>query len=188
MRRVDALVGRAPTGSRRRSAPWSASSPGLLGARPDELADRVSSLVGQLKEAEKELAALRQAPLLAQAGTLAAGAQTVGETRVVTHDAGEVASGDDLRTLALDVRWRLGEPAPSVVAVGGASKGRPVVVVATNAAAREHGVRAGALVGPPRPCSAAAAAARTTWRRAAARTPPAREALAGRRRGGARLT
>ena len=37
-------------------------------------------------------------------------------------------------------------PAPAVVAVGGTSKGRPVVVVATNAAARERGVRAGALV------------------------------------------
>jgi alanyl-tRNA synthetase len=32
------------------------------------------------------------------------------------------------------------------VAVGGVAKGRPVVVVATNAAARERGVRAGSLV------------------------------------------
>jgi alanyl-tRNA synthetase len=46
----------------------------------------------------------------------------------------------------LDVRSRLGESAPAVVAIGGVSKGRPVVVVATNAAARGRGVRAGALV------------------------------------------
>ena len=69
----------------------------------------------------------------------------MGETRVVTHDAGEVG-GDELRTLVLDVRSRLGEASPAVVAIGGVSKGRPVVVVATNAAARERGVRAGALV------------------------------------------
>jgi alanyl-tRNA synthetase len=44
------------------------------------------------------------------------------------------------------VRSRLGESEPSVVAIAGAAKGRPVVVVATNAAARAAGVRAGALV------------------------------------------
>jgi alanyl-tRNA synthetase len=63
----------------------------------------------------------------------------------VTHDAGDV-SADDVRALVLDLRNRLGESAPAVVAVGGTSNGRPVVVVATNAAARAAGVRAGALV------------------------------------------
>jgi len=61
------------------------------------------------------------------------------------HDAGEVA-GDDLRTLALDVRGRLGDARPAVVAVAGTSNGRPSVVVATNAGARDLGLRAGLLV------------------------------------------
>lgn len=145
VRRVDALVGAGAYGYQAKERALVGQLSGLLGARPDELSERVSGLLTKLKESEKELATLRQATLLAQAGTLAAGAQTVGETRVVTHDAGEVG-GDELRTLVLDVRARLGESAPAVVAIGGVSKGRPVVVVATNAAAREHGVRAGALV------------------------------------------
>jgi alanyl-tRNA synthetase len=145
VRRVDALVGAGAYGYQAKERALVGQLWGLLGARPDELSERVSSLLAKLKDSEKELAALRQATLLAQAGALASGAATVGETRVVTHDAGEVG-GDEIRTLVLDVRARLGESTPAVVAVGGVSKGRPVVVVATNAAARDRGVRAGALV------------------------------------------
>ncbi|WP_129338907.1 alanine--tRNA ligase [Cellulomonas endophytica] len=147
VRRVDALVGAGAYGYQAKERALVGQLSGLLGARPDDLADRVSSLVTRLRDAEKELGALRQAQVLAQAGGLAAGARTLGGgLRVVTHDAGEVAGADDLRTLALDVRARLGDSAGAVVAVGGVAKGRPVVVVATNAAARTAGARAGALV------------------------------------------
>ncbi|RHA40525.1 alanine--tRNA ligase [Cellulomonas rhizosphaerae] len=145
VRRVDALVGAGAYGYQAKERALVGQISGLLGARPDELAERVSSLLTRLKESEKELGALRQAQILAGAGTLASGAQLVGSTRVVTADLGEV-SGDDIRTLVLDVRSRLGESEPAVVAIAGAAKGRPVVVVATNAAARAAGVRAGALV------------------------------------------
>ncbi|HEX8498004.1 MAG TPA: DHHA1 domain-containing protein, partial [Actinomycetales bacterium] len=61
------------------------------------------------------------------------------------HDAGQVG-GDDLRTLVLDVRGRLGAAEPSVVAMTAVAKGRPVVVIATNDEARRWGVKAGELV------------------------------------------
>ena len=47
--------------------------------------------------------------------------------------------------LVLDVRSRFGEE-PVVVALTAVAKGRPLVVVATNDAARTRGVSAGALV------------------------------------------
>ncbi|ADG74715.1 alanyl-tRNA synthetase [Cellulomonas flavigena DSM 20109] len=146
VRRVDALVGDSAYGYQAKERALVSQLSGLLGARPDELGERVSSLLTRVRESEKELAALRQAQVLAAASGLAAGAQQVGTALVVAHDAGEVAAADDLRTLALDVRGRLGESSPVVVAVGGVAKGRPVVVVVTNAAAREAGHRAGALV------------------------------------------
>ncbi len=146
VRRVDALVGDGAYAQHARERALVGQLTSLVGARPDELTDRVSSLMTRLKESEKELANLRQGQLLATAGTLAANAATLDGTRVVAHDAGEVASADDLRTLALDVRARLGDAAPSVVAVAGASKGRPAVVVATNGPARDAGLKAGALV------------------------------------------
>ncbi|MCF4121837.1 alanine--tRNA ligase [Antribacter sp. KLBMP9083] len=145
VRRVDALVGDGAYGFQAKEHALVGQLQGLLNARPDELFDRVGSLVSRLRESEKELAALRQGQLLAAAGTLAANAPRVADVRVVTHDAGEVASADDLRALVLDVRGRLGEAEPVVVAVGGVSGGRPVVVVATNATARERGFKAGDL-------------------------------------------
>ncbi|MGV8977540.1 MAG: alanine--tRNA ligase [Cellulomonas sp.] len=146
VRRVDALVGDGAYGFQAKEHALVGQLSGLLGARPDELSDRVSALVTRLKDSEKELAALRQAQALAGAGALALGAVAAGGITTVTHDAGDIGSADDLRTVVLDVRARLGESDPVVVAIGGVHKGRPLVVIATNAAARERGVRAGALV------------------------------------------
>jgi len=146
VRRIDALVGAGAYGFQAKEHALVGQLSGLLGSRPDELGDRVSSLLTRLKESEKELAALRQAQVLAGAASLVASATDVDGVRVVAHDAGEVGSTDDLRTLVLDVRARLGDSTPTVVAVGGVNKDRPVVVVATNAPARERGIRAGVLV------------------------------------------
>ncbi|WP_127127721.1 alanine--tRNA ligase [Georgenia sp. SYP-B2076] len=146
VRRVDALVGAGAYGYQAKEHALVSQVTHLVGGRAEELPERIDSIMTKLKAAEKELAALRQAQLLAGAGKVVDAATQVGPSLVVTHDAGEVSSADDLRTLALDVRARLGEAAPSVVAVGGVAKERPVVVVATNAGAREAGVRAGALV------------------------------------------
>jgi alanyl-tRNA synthetase len=146
VRRVDALVGDGAYGFQAKEHALVGQLTGMLNVRTEELPDRIGGLMSRLKEAEKELAAVRQGQLLAAAGQLAASAEVVGDARVVTHDAGAVASADDLRALALDVRGRLGESAPTVVAVAGVSKDRPLVVVVTNAAARERGLKAGAFV------------------------------------------
>jgi alanyl-tRNA synthetase len=69
----------------------------------------------------------------------------VGGYRVASASLGDIASADDIRTLALSVRERLGSEA-AVVAFGGIVGGRPIVVVATNEAARQSGAKAGALV------------------------------------------
>ena len=143
-RRVEALVGIEAFHHLARERALVSALTETLKTRPEDLPERVAGLVTRLREAEKELASLRQGRLLAAAGSLAAGAVAVDGTRLVVHDAGEVASADDLRTLVLDVRGRLGEE-PAVVAMAGVAKERPLVLVATNAAARERGLRAGAL-------------------------------------------
>ena len=110
-----------------------------------ELPERLAATLEKLKETERQLAGLRQQQLQAQAGQLAQDAQTVGSVRAVLHDAGEIASADALRTLALDLRARLGSDA-AVAAVAGVANGRPLVVVAVNDAARDAGLAAGQLV------------------------------------------
>lgn len=110
-----------------------------------QLPDRVAATLAKLKSAEKELERLRREQLAASAAALVGNAVDVDGVRVLAHDAGTGSGADDLRTLALDLRSRLGGGA-AVVAVAGISNSRPVVIVATNEEARAQGVKAGALV------------------------------------------
>ncbi|MBQ1083995.1 alanine--tRNA ligase [Nocardiopsis sp. B62] len=113
----------------------------------EELPERIDTMVSRLRVAEKEIEKLRAAQVLQAAGDLAAGARRHGSARVVAAEAPEGASGDDLRKLVLDVRGRLGEDEPVVVAMTAVPKDRPVVVIAANKAAQKAGIKAGDLVG-----------------------------------------
>jgi len=117
----------------------------MLKVPSGQLADRISATLNKLKATEKELDRLRKEQLAAQAANLLAGAKDAAGVRVIAHDAGQVGGADDLRGLAMDLRNRLGSDA-STVAVAGVSNDRPVIIVATNEAARGAGVKAGALV------------------------------------------
>ena len=117
-----------------------------LKARPEELSDRIGSLLSRLSEAEKQLSQYRQQAMQQVAGQLVETAADVAGVRVVAHESTNAADGDDLRTLVTDVRARLGEAEPTVVAASAAFNGRPQIVIATNQAARDAGLRAGDLV------------------------------------------
>ncbi|MGL4175083.1 MAG: alanine--tRNA ligase [Dermatophilaceae bacterium] len=145
VRRLEAFVGIDAMRYLARERAVVAELSGLLGARPDQLAERVSAMVTRLKDAERELEKVHREQVLAASGSLTERAHDVGGVTFLGHDAG-AAGADDVRTMALDLRGRLGADRPSVVAVTGAAKGRPVVVVATNEAARARGIRAGELV------------------------------------------
>ncbi|WP_125610407.1 alanine--tRNA ligase [Specibacter cremeus] len=108
------------------------------------LQERIAATLAKLKNAERELERLRKEQLVAQAGALLATAVDANGVKVITHDAGEVSGADDLRGLALDLRQRFGADA-ATVAVAGVANARPVILVATNDAARAAGVKAGAL-------------------------------------------
>ncbi|VEG26001.1 alanine--tRNA ligase [Actinomyces howellii] len=146
VRRIDALVAdRAYTFQRKEHALVSQLS-AMLGGRAEDLPGRVETLLARLKEAEKRLAAAEQAALASRAAEIARSAERVNGFLLASADLGEVGSADALRSVVLDVRSRLGEAEPVVVAAAGVSGGRPFVVVATNAGARDQGARAGALV------------------------------------------
>lgn len=109
-----------------------------------DLPEKIGQTLSKLKEAEKELAKLRKEKLQAEAGKLVESAQLLGSVRTLLHQAGEL-DANAVRELALDLRSRLGEEA-ATVAVAAVNNGRPVILVATNQAARDAGVKAGALV------------------------------------------
>ncbi|MUL42787.1 alanine--tRNA ligase [Streptomonospora sp. PA3] len=113
----------------------------------EELPERIDSIVARLRSAEKEIERLRAAQVLEAAGELAAGARRHGPALMVTHRAPDGTTADDLRRLAADVRQRLGEDGPAVVAVAAVPEDRPVVVVAVNKSGQDSGLKAGDLVG-----------------------------------------
>ncbi|REE94660.1 alanine--tRNA ligase [Thermomonospora umbrina] len=146
VRRVEALVGIDAFRFLARESVLVAQLTEQLKIRKEELPERVSGIVGRLREAEKELERLRSSQVLAVAGSLADGAADVGGVAYVGHRAPDGTGADDLRRLAVDVRGRLAAR-PAVVMVTGVPKDRPVVVVAVTEGARERGLKAGALVG-----------------------------------------
>ncbi len=145
VRRVEAYVGLDALRFLGRERALVSQLTDALKVRPEELPERVASLVARLREAEKELERARRTQMLAAAGQLAEKFLDVSGVAVVSHDAGPLTA-DDARALALDVRGRLPADRPAVVAVAGVVKDRPVVVVATNDEARRQGVKAGQLV------------------------------------------
>jgi alanyl-tRNA synthetase len=144
VRRVEALVGADAYDFLAREHVLLAQISEAVKARPEELPERINGIIGRLREAEKEIAGLRAGQVLAVAGELAANPRDLGGVAYVAHRAPDGTTADDLRKLALDVRARLGSR-PSVVAAAAVAGGRPVVVVTASEAAREKGLKAGAL-------------------------------------------
>jgi alanyl-tRNA synthetase len=146
VRRLEAFVGMEALRHLARERALVAELTDIVKVQPGELKERVAALVARVRDAEREIERLRREQLQAQTGRLLEYARDLGGVRLLTHDAGDGASADDLRTMALDLRGRLGDSSPAVVALTGVAKGRPGVVVATNAPARARGVKAGSLV------------------------------------------
>jgi alanyl-tRNA synthetase len=145
VRRVEALVGLDAFRFLAREHVLVAQLAEQFKAKPEELPERIGAVVEKLRTAEKELERLRGAQLLSSAGTLAERAEDVNGTALVALATPDGVAGNDLRTLAGEVRNRLGAR-PGVVALFSADGSKVSFVVATTAAARDRGLAAGALV------------------------------------------
>ncbi len=146
VRRVEALVGTDAYRFLAREHHLIAQLTEAMKVRPEELPERIATVLARLKEAERELDKLRAGQVLESAGALAADARDVGGLSLVAAAAPPGTGADDLRALVLDVRARLGDALPAAVALVSVPADKPIVVVATNEGARALGVRAGALV------------------------------------------
>ena len=115
----------------------------IKGSRAEELPERISDLLTKMKEIEKELAAVRSAAAMSDLSSLAAKAKVVNGTSLIALKIADGIVVDDLRKIALDLRNR---NADSVVALISVADGKPVLVCAVSDAARDKGIKAGALV------------------------------------------
>ncbi|ROP77761.1 alanyl-tRNA synthetase [Frigoribacterium sp. PhB107] len=111
----------------------------------EQLPERIGDLVSSLRAAEKKIAEFESAQLSLRVPALVEQAAAVGSLTVVAESVGTVKTTDELRSLVLSVRERLGSDSASVVALAADVAGKPAVIVATTAPARSAGVKAGQL-------------------------------------------
>jgi alanyl-tRNA synthetase len=116
-------------------------------AQPEELPERIGGVLERLKNAERELDKLRAAAVLSSAGAIADAADQVGAVQFVAAEAPAGVGGNDLRSLALDVRNRLRHGDPAVVLLASPNDaGGVAFVAAVNEAGQTAGIKAGDLV------------------------------------------
>ncbi|MGI9199390.1 MAG: alanine--tRNA ligase [Candidatus Nanopelagicaceae bacterium] len=114
----------------------------IKGARSEELPERINDLLSNLKEAEKELSQVRSAQALAQVSGLISSAKDFVGYKYLATEISNVGV-EDLRSMALDIKNRLGE---SVIALASNVDGKPMIVVSVSEVPRAQGIKAGALV------------------------------------------
>ncbi|MFP3990076.1 alanine--tRNA ligase [Streptomyces sp. E11-3] len=146
VRRIEALVGVDAYNFLAKEHTVVAQLQELVKGRPEELPEKISTMLGKLKDAEKEIEKFRAEKVLQAAAGLAAGAKDVHGVALATGQVPDGTGADDLRKLVLDVRGRIPGDRPAVVALFTTANGRPLTVIATNEAARERGLKAGDLV------------------------------------------
>jgi len=147
VRRVEAAVGIDAFRKLAAERSLLAAVAGSLKVQPADLPARVETLIERLRLAEKELEKYRAAAALASAGTLADGAQLVGEVQLVAASLPDGTSAADLRTLATDVRSRLtGRPAVVALFAPAGDAVSFVVAATSEATAGSAGLKAGELV------------------------------------------
>ena len=115
----------------------------IKGSRAEELPERISDLLTKMKEIEKELAAVRSAAAMSDLSSLADQGKIVKGTTLIAAKLSDGIVVDDLRKIALDLRNR---NIDSVVVLVSVTEGKPILVCAVSDAARNKGIKAGALV------------------------------------------
>ena len=144
-RRVEALVGTDAYQFLAREHLIVSNLQEMLKGRPEELADKVSSLMDRLKDAEKEIEKSRKNQLSGSINDYLKSAHEINGVKVANFLAEGELSANDVRELVTNVRGQLEESAAVVIGAG-ISGGKVNVVVATNDAARKNNLNAGEIL------------------------------------------
>ncbi|WP_030440139.1 alanine--tRNA ligase [Actinoplanes subtropicus] len=146
VRRVEALVGIDAFGFLAKEHLLVSRLAELFRVPGEQVADRVEQTVTALRDAEKELEKLRAQMVLGGAGALAGQAKDLRGVAFVGTEAPEGAAGNDVRTLAQEIRGQIDAARPAVVAVASRANGKASLIVAINGAALGNGLSAADLV------------------------------------------
>ena len=146
VRRVEALVGVDAYRHLAREHVLVDQLTEMVTARPEELPERIESLITRLKDAERELQRYKSAQLTSNVEGVIGEGRDLGPFRIWTYRAPDGTSAGDLRELALRGR-ATARPDMGVGMVGASVEdGRVAMVSVVNDRARELGLTAKALL------------------------------------------
>jgi alanyl-tRNA synthetase len=111
----------------------------------EQLEEKISNTVDELKSAQKKLSTANSGRLLELVGPAVSAARNVKSFKVVEIRLGDLDDAADLRTIALEARGRVANEAYLVITTA-QSSGKPVIAVAATESARSAGAKAGELV------------------------------------------
>jgi alanyl-tRNA synthetase len=147
VRRVEAYVGLESFRHLAKERALMAGLASSLKVPSEEVPTRVANLVDRLKATEKELERARLASARSAAADAAAGAQRVGSVRLVAHRMPGAMTAGELRSLAGDIRGKLGADPAVVALIAEGDHGTVPYAVTANPAAQDLGVHANDLIG-----------------------------------------
>ncbi len=114
-----------------------------LKVQPDQLHEKIASMVAELKSAHKQIEQLKMQAVQSEIPAMIESAHILGDIKFITHLFDQVDAGQ-LRSLATDLRSRCGEQAAIIFL---AAKGpKPAMVIACTSAAQQKGYQAGSLL------------------------------------------
>jgi alanyl-tRNA synthetase len=142
LRRIEAVTGEAATELVADRLEALRATAKLLGEREEAVPQRVESLLARLREAEKAARVPRAAAARLDAAAALHNAQQAGKTKVVIEAFADTDAAA-LRGLADDLRGMTGR---FVAVVGGATDGKPSILVAASRDLAAEGFDSGAIV------------------------------------------
>ena len=144
VRRVEALVGHdAYKFLAREHVLLNSLTEIIKGVRAEELPQRISELVEKMKSMEKEISAVNSAKAMAAAGELVKKNRSVGSASLIIEQLGNQISGEDMRSIALDLKSKV---KTAIVVLATVNDAKPLLVAAVSADAIKLGIKAGELI------------------------------------------
>ena len=144
VRRVEALVGHdAYKFLAREHVLLNSLTEIIKGVRAEELPQRISELVEKMKSMEKEISAVNSAKAMAAAGELVKKNKSIGSASLIIEQLGNQISGEDMRSIALDLKSKV---KTAIVVLATVNDAKPLLVAAVSADAIKLGIKAGELI------------------------------------------
>jgi alanyl-tRNA synthetase len=145
VRRVEALVGADAYSFLAREHLLLQQVSRLVKARPEELPDRIGTILDRMKDAERDIAKLRAERLKADTASLSDQAVDVNGVSVLAVRTPDGTSAAEVRQVAMDARGSF-HGAAAIVVVMGVSDDKVSAVAAATPAANERGISAATIL------------------------------------------